>query len=941
MAINKAASGGKQATNGKASVDKAAVPVDSVKHKDKRVNIPTEELRDFVTDDESAPKSILYPRDPSLDPQLVWKGKDTQDQQDLEVPSVPIYIQEKINPQAIISEVRAQAKGDAPELASLFNDFDGIEGFDDMIEFYQHKANWANRMILGDSLLVMNSLAEKEGLKGQVQTLLLDPPFGIKFGSNWQASTRNRDVKDGKAEDISREPEVIKAFRDTWELGIHSYLSYMRDRLVVARELLTESGSVFVQIGDENAHLVRCLMDEVFGSENFSAEIHFYTTSGRASASLDAVTDRLLWYAKDIGAMKYRPLWRSRDPKTLTQQYTLVELADGSVRRATGDESAGLTSLPDGARRFMPGDMSSSGASEIGSQPFEYGGKKFDLPPNTHWKTSFEGRKRLAAAGRLEPVGQRLRYKRLAEDFPKAPFTQIWDDTVTSGFSSDKLYVVQTNPKVFERCVLMTSDPGDLVLDPTCGSGTTAYVAEQWGRRWITIDSSRVALALARTRLMAGKFPSYLLADTPEGAKKEAELTGIAPDEYPKGGDIKKGFIYKRVPRVTLKSIANNEEVDALDARWTAQMDPVRAKLNGAVGQQWEPLQVPREAVPSWNAAAKALHVEWWKLWIARKKEIDASIARRAETTLLYDQPYEDPKRLRVTGPFTVESLSPHRVLSAPVEQPESECEQVTDGQDGQFETRILENLKKAGVQNTVKGERLKFDRLDPFAGTCLNAAGEYTESGVTRRVAVCIGPEFGTVGPQLVKDAAKEAVQGLGFDLLIVCGFAFDPHVSEEAKRYGKLTVLSARMNSDLMMGEGVLKKTGAGNLFTVFGEPDIKIAVQGGKVVVDIKGVDIYDPTTGEIRSATPDQIACWFIDTDYNGESFFVRHAYFTGAGDPYEKLRKALRAEIDESAWAALNSTTSRPFDPPQSGKIAVKVINHFGDEVLKTYPIAKK
>jgi adenine-specific DNA-methyltransferase len=429
----------------------------------------------------------------------------------------------------------------------------------------------------------------------------------------------------------------------------------------------------------------------------------------------------------------------------------------------------------------------------------------------------------------------------------------------------------------------MATDPGDLVLDPTCGSGTTAYVAEHWGRRWITIDTSRVALALARTRLMTAKYQYYLLADSPEGVQKEAEVTGKVPPEYKTDGDIRKGFVCKRVPHVTLKSIANNPDI--------------------------------KEGIS--------------------RQDIDAAIARHADTELLYDKPYEDNKRIRVTGPFTVESLSPHRVLSAEAEQPRSEAEGKLASAPSQFEAMIVENLRKAGVQNTKKKERLVFETLNLHTGTWIQAAGTYKEGDKTRRVAVSIGPEHGTVGPQQVKEAAKEAVLGVGYDTLVVCGFAFDPHVSEDVKNYGALTVLPTRMNPDLSMGDELLKKTGAGNLFMVFGEPDLKITNEkDSKITVEIRGVDVYDPTTGEIRSSSTDDIACWFIDTNYNGESFFVRHAYFTGADEPYEKLQRALRADIDEAAWRSLYSTVSRPFEKPETGRIAVKVINHYGDEVLK-------
>ena len=503
-----------------------------------------------------------------------------------------------------------------------------------------------------------------------------------------------------------------------------------------------------------------------------------------------------------------------------------------------------------------------------------------------------------------------------------------------------------------------------------CGSGTTAYVAEQWGRRWITIDTSRVALALARTRLMAAKFPYYLLADSPEGVEKEAEITGRTPPAYQTNGDIRKGFVYKRVPHITLKSIANNAEIDTIHAKWQPLLDEQRGILNRTLGQKWEDWDVPREWPPApirkgegtCPAAAKKAHGEFWRLKRERQREIDESIARNADTELLYDQPYEDKKTMRVSGPFTVESLSPHRVLSAEEERPASEATAKEAPGPGQFETMILDNLRKAGVQNRVKNERLRFDRLEPFAGQWIHGEGEYTEAGKARRVAVSIGPEHGTVGKEHVKEAAKEALRGAGFDLLLVCGFAFDAYAAEAAKefspsqeakgkdfavaerqeQYGKLVVLLARMNPDLAMGDELLKKTGAGNLFMVFGEPDLKITTQkDGKLTVEIRGVDVYDPTTGEVRSNSTDDIACWFIDTDYNGESFFVRHAYFTGADRPYEKLQRALRAEIDEAAWAELYSTTSRPFDPPSTGRIAVKVINHYGDEVLRVYDIRGK
>ncbi len=571
---------------------------------------------------------------------------------------------------------------------------------------------------------------------------------------------------------------------------------------------------------------------------------------------------------------------------------------------------------------------------------FRWSGQSYD-PGKGTFKTTALGLRRLDHAGRLYASGVgKLNYLRFQDDFGFAPVANLWTDIsgAVQSRSDPKIYAVQTSTRLVERCLLMSTDPGDLVLDPTCGSGTTAYVAEQWGRRWITIDTSRVALALARTRLMSARYPYYLLADSPEGLKKQAELAGKVPEAHATAQDVRKGFVYRTVPHVTLKSIANNEEIDAIHARRQPEREMALKQLNGALGEAWEEWEAPREEGEGWPEEARAALAKWWALRAEYRAEIDASIARHAERETLYDQPYEDAKRVRVSGPFTVKSLSPHRVLDTEMDLAASEHDGRREAAD--FSSMILDNLRKAGVQNTRLAERLRFERLEPYAGTWLQAKGEYTDKdGKVRRVAVSIGPEHGTVGPQQVKEAAKEAVQGLGFDLLIVCGFAFDPHVAEEAKRYGSLTVLPTRMNPDLAMGDELLKKTGAGNLFMVFGEPDLDVRRQeDGRIVVEIKGVDVYDPTTGQIRNSSTDDIACWFIDTNYNGESFFVRHAYFTGADEPYEKLKRALRAEVDEAAWNSLYSTVSRPFVRPETGKIAVKVINHYGDEVLKVYPV---
>lgn len=865
------------------SNEKGIKSVAAIKHLDKRANIPTEELRDFVSEEEKNPKSILYPRDPSLDPQLVWKGKDEQDREDLSIPVVPIYIQEKIHPQVLVDDILRNSAEEENQL-NLFQDFNGgPKDFDQKIDFYHHEQNWSNRLILGDSLLVMNSLSEKEGLRGKVQTVYFDPPYGIKFGSNWQVSTRKKDVKDSRVEDTTRQPEQIRAFRDTWQLGIHSYLSYLRDRLVTSRELLTASGSIFVQIGEENIHLVRSLMDEVFGAENFMSLITVRKASSLGATNLPSISDFILWFAKSKENVKYRQLLTSKEFGVDTM-YTSVELEDGTRRPMTTDERNNPKLLPENSRPYGLDTLISTGYTPTCTFDFEFEGKRVESESKS-WKTNRDGMTRLIASNRIAKPGAIPKYVRFFDDFPVQALNNIWNDTLGN---YDKIYVVQTSNKIIERCMLMTTDPGDLILDPTCGGGSTAFVAEQWGRRWITCDTSRVALALTRTRLMTAKFPYYLLADSNEGKKKEEEITGVYQEKVNLEQDIRKGFVYKRVPHITLRSIANSSQV-------TEGMT---------------------------------------------RKQINTVLAQNADTELLYDNPFEDLKKVRVCGPFSVESLSPHRVIDLSDKNSDGSTSEKEAREQQDFVTMILNNLVKSGIQNTKAAERLKFVNLDPFAGRWVNAAGTYLDSdGELKRVAISIGPEHGTVGPDQVKDAAKEAVQGVGFDLLVICGFAFDPHVSEESKRYGSLKVLPTKINPDLAMGDELLKKTGAGNLFMVFGEPDVTLTVtKSGDFVVELNGVDIYDPTTGQIRSSSTDEIACWFIDTNYNEESFFVRHAYFTGADNPMEKLKKAMKSDIDEEAWSSLYGTISRPFSKPTTNKIAVKVINHYGDEVLRVFSI---
>lgn len=935
----------------------------------KRKNIPTVEHQSVMQHHEQAPIKVAYPRanrqwleelcalhdtgkvspefqqrlNRDLDPQLIWRGKDQQDWSDLVVNAPPLYIQEKVKPKVLIDDLRRQteerreAAAPQQDTLDLFGDFNGLPEGADRTEFYQHEGHWQNRMILGDSLQVMASLAEREGLRGKVQCIYFDPPYGIKFNSNFQWSTTSRDVKDGNAEHITREPEQVKAFRDTWRDGIHSYLTYLRDRLMVARDLLTESGSIFVQIGDENVHRVRAVMDEVFGENNFAALISVSKTSGLGATLLAGTQDFILWYARDKSRAKFRRIY--------TDKMSRAE-EDSHYQR---DEFGRLFTLSD-----LSG-QNNDVASCI--YTFEHEGRKFPTPRGRQWKTTLEGITRVAAAGRVQSSGNSVRYKRYAEDSPILPVSDVWSDIGGSVQSRNdpKIYVVQTGTSVVQRCLLMTTDPGDLALDPTCGSGTAAYVAEQWGRRWITIDTSRVALALARARIMGARYPYYLLADSREGQQKEADITRSVPSSHPVYGNIVHGFVYERVPKITLQSFSKNSEIDVIWDKFQTVLEPLRADLNKALGKQWQEWEIPREADTKWSDEAKKLHADWWEQRIARQKEIDDSIAAKAEFEYLYDKPYEDKKRVRVAGPFTVESLSPHRVLGVDEEDNLIDHVAETQAEYGQdFASLILANLRTAGVQQAHKADKIEFTALEPWPGDLICAEGRYLENGQVKRAGILVGPEFGTVTRADLVDAARE-VGDANFDVLIACAFNYDAPASEFSK-LGRINVLKARMNADLHMAED-LKNTGKGNLFVIFGEPDVDVLdTQGrsirrydgkrdvidvpadGQLVVKINGVDVFHPSTGEVRSDGAEGIACWFLDTDYNEESFFVRHAYFLGANDPYKALKTTLKSEVDPDAWATLNSDTSRPFPKPSNGRFAVKVINHLGDEVMKVFKV---
>ncbi len=958
-----------------------AKKIQSLRHSEaKRVNIPTAEFETLIEEQEKSPVRVAYERrNRDLDPQLVWSGKDEQDLHDLVVDAPPIFIHEKIHPQAVIEGLRRYGRelgGDASDpMPDLFADFNGIEDAEAKIEFYRHEANWTNRMILGDSLRVMASLAEREGLRGKVQCIYMDPPYGIRFNSNFQWSTTTRDVKDGDLSQLTREPEQIKAFRDTWRNGIHSYLSYLRDRLMVARDLLHESGSIFVQIGDENVHLVRLLLDEVFGIDNFVSVIGFAKTSGFSSQLIPNVMDYILWYAKKRDSIKFRPL---------VEQKEISGAGSSKYKPARSIVSACYTALADLDIYATSADLTSQGETRTVEQSVVVFGAVFAPGKNLHWKTSPDGVVRLAKAGRILHEGTKLRFLRLFTDSPGQMMSNVWTDIGGVQSRSDpKVYVVQTATEAIKRCILMASDPGDLVLDPTCGSGTTAYVAEQWGRRWITVDTSRVALALARARLMGARFPWYILRDAPEGQRKFAEITGKPPEDRPTHGRVSMGFVCETVPRITLRSIARNAEIDVIWEKWQPEVEAALTELNAALrghpvpfevrnggrrgtrvdftapddarhtlpcgdevpGRALLEWEVPRDFPRDWPEKARGPFERFWEARIARQKEIDTSIERNAERIELVDRPYEDPSRIRVTGPFTVESLSPVRSAVAR-EDGEFELAGLQEAgpghrYQGEVEPRdfaqfVLEQLRTAGVAQHHKEDRIRFDTLEPWPGELVCAEGRYTEGETARRAAIMIGPEYGTVSRADLVEAAREAAEA-GFDVLIACAFAFEAQAAD-LQRVGKIPVLKAHLNPELHLGELKTEKTSA--IAVVFGEPDVEIEeLEDGRIRVRIKGVDIFDPRSGQVRSHDPKDIACWFVDTDYDGESFFVRQAYFPGMlADPFKALSETLKGEIDKEAWECLRRTESLPFPRPSTGRIAVKVINHLGDEAMRVFRV---
>lgn len=876
-------------------------------------------------------------------PYLNWAGK--AERTSFEVDTVSLHVHERVDPASILSAVRKAIKGEGRSAGAakaiqpgLFDaPFENLP-LRDAIDFYHHERGWANRLVAGDSLLVMNSLLQKESMAGKVQMIYFDPPYGIKYGSNFQPFVGKRDVKDRNDADLTQEPEMIKAFRDTWELGIHSYLTYLRDRLLLAHDLLHESGSVFVQISDENLHHVREIMGEVFGEKNFLAVIPFKKTSSLGSQRLDAVNDFLVWYAKSAESTKYRQLYVSMedDPSS----YTWIANRNGQESRLSADDKRNYAQLE--GRLFRTDNLTSQSGGESTAIGIEHQGRKFWPSSGAFWKTTTGGMMRLAKASRLAGVGQTLAYKRFSDDFPVKRITAWWEDTVPSTFAAQKAYVVETYTKVIERCMLMTTDPGDLVLDPTCGSGTTAFVAEKWGRRWITCDTSRVAITLAKQRLMTASFEYFDL-------------------KYPHEG-LKGGFIYKTVPHVTLKLIANNPEIDSIYERMHPAVEQLLGllstelakhavetfivteggrkgkKLDFAKGDTLQEWEVPFDAPSDWPKAVTAIHDKFLHARRHMQTMIDQSIAAHADQEVLYDQPSIAKNRLRITGPFTVEAVPFPSVkaldeASGPDEADTSIARTGESGRQHQWRDELL----KAGIRGKG-GQLLKFADLEALPSDNdirnLHAVG-HLDSG--ERVVVSFGPEHAALEQRQVANALNEAGSLFPLPKMIVfCAFTFDPEAAKDIDGLKGITALKAQMNTDLLT-EDLKKAKSSNQSFWLMGQPEVEVrTLKDGRYEVEVHGFDYFDTVKGELVSGGKSKIAMWSLDTDYDERSVFPRQVFFpmAGKGEGWEKLKKNIRAELDESKLDKFHGTVSLPFEPGDNRKIAVKIVDDRGIESLK-------
>ena len=904
-------------------------PIESYDHRDKdRLNNPPVGLVTPETDRDAGRKTYAY--DPHLDPQLQWAGK--AEHTSFEVPTVSLHVHERIDPRTIIEATRKRNGNGAPVQGSLFELPEENPPVRNAIEFYRHRHNWTNRLVAGDSLLVMNSLLEKEGMAGKVQMVYIDPPYGIRYGSNFQPFVNKRDVKDGNDDDLTQEPETIKAFRDTWELGIHSYLSYLRDRLLVARGLLTESGSCFVQISDENVHLVRSLMDEVFGRDNFLSLITYRTSSGTTQQNnLKRVSDYIIWYCKDRGSIKFR---RLLEEKTLdTTMYNQVELKSGQRRPMVTDERRDPTKLPAGSRPYQKLPLHSMASGD--HEPREVFGAVWRIPPMRSWRYAPDGFARLLRASRIQPDQTALRAVYYQDDYPAYELGNSWQDT---GPEIEKSYVVQTSRSPIERCVLMTTDPGDLVFDPTCGSGTTAYVAEQWGRRWITCDTSRVALSLAKQRLMTALFDYYELAHPNEG--------------------VGSGFKYKTVPHVTLRSIAQDPGIDGIWEKHQQDLEQLREKLNAGLGQTWGEWEIPWDAGDDWTEEAKEVHSQWWQQRVARQKEIDAAIAKHAPQETLYDQPLVDTGKKRVTGPFSVEAVPAQAVKPIDdVDDAEPLPADDTIARSGETlrQADWRDELLKTGIRGKA-GQFIRFARLEPLPDyRHLHADGESLPNAdgaqsiregparSSQRIVVSFGPDHAPLEQRQVNQALQEAETLRPQPKVIVfAAFQFDPEAAKDIDEtnWPGMTLLKAQMNADLLT-EDLKRKRASNESFWLIGQPDVYLhqvsrGQNTGKWQVVVQGFDYYNTKTGDVESGGEDKIAMWMLDTDYDGRSLYPRQVFFpmSGANDGWARLARNLRTEIDEGLIEAYRGTVSLPFEAGENRRIAVKIIDDRGIESLK-------
>ena len=862
-------------------------PIESYDHRDKeRLNNPPVGLVTPETDRDVGHRTYVY--DPHLDPELQWAGK--AEYTSFDVPSVSLHVHERIDPRSII-EVARESNGDGDSIqGSLFELPEENPPVRSAIEFYRHRHNWSNRLVAGDSLLVMNSLLEKEGMAGKFQMIYIDPPYGIRYGSNFQPFVDRRVVRDGRDEDLTQEPETIKAFRDTWELGIHSYLSYLRDRLLLARDLLSESGSVFVQIGDENIHFVRVLLDEVFGNSNFHSQITFKKTLPLGSSGLAGISDYLLWYAKDKKNVKYRQLFEDKAIGENTG-YRWVQFSDGTRRRMKADERKNPSILRSGVRPFFTSALASSGYTPSCMYDFEFEGKLFKCG-NKSWRTHADGMKQLIVAGRIMAPGALPTFVQFHDDFPVQPLHNLWNDTHGA---TNMTYAVQTSVKVIQRCVLMTTDPGDLVFDPTCGSGTTAYVAEQWGRRWITCDTSRVAIALAKQRLMTALYDFYELAHPEEG--------------------VGSGFKYKNVPHVTLGSIANNpditenmsqEEIDAAIARFAPQ-EALYDKPLVDVGKRRVTGPFSVEAVPA--PAVKTLD----DVELTHAIPADNSVSRSGET-LRQSEWREEMLKTGIRGK-SGQFIRFARLEPLPVCSYLHADGEILPSEDG------VSTIRDPGPSNT--------SRPGP--------------SNTSRRVLVSFGPEHAPLEQRQVNQALQEAQTLVPTPRLIIfAAFQFDPEASKDIDEtyWPGIALLKTQMNADLLTGD-LKRKRASNESYWLIGQPDVQIQTElegkdAGKLRVSVLGFDYYNTVTGDVESGGKDNIAMWMLDPSYDGRSLYPRQVFFPMAGSNggWAPLSRDLKAELDVNLMEAFRGTVSLPFEPGGNRRIAVKIIDDRGIESLK-------